>query len=145
VLHQGQTIYTRGYGHADEASHRRPDPQTIYRAGCCTNAFTATILSLLEQARRISFDGTFGSLSESFPEILDYNPNFADIFMDKIHLGDVLSHHTGLAAVPLAIRGINGNSKFLAQIPKSQPQTVIEQILPGVCPTSRMLAIMRSY
>lgn len=109
MVHQGQTIYTRGYGYADRASHRRPDPQTIYRVGCCANAFTATVLCLLEEARRVNFDGAFGDLSESFPEILNHNPNFTDKFVDEVHLEDVLSHRTGLAAVPYAIRGVNGS------------------------------------
>jgi len=64
---------------------------------------------LLEQARRVSFDGTFGSLSESFPEILEHNPEFAKNPIDQIYLGDVLSHCTGLAAAPFAIRGVNGS------------------------------------
>lgn len=64
---------------------------------------------MLEQAGRVSFDGTFGSLSESFPEILEHDSRFAEKFVDGIHLGDVLSHCTGLAAAPFAIRGVNGS------------------------------------
>lgn len=91
------------------ATRRRPDPQTIYKAACCTDAFTATVLSLLEQARRVSFDGTFGSLHESFPQILEHNPNFAAHDSKDLNLGDLLSHCTGLAAVPFALRGVNGS------------------------------------
>ena len=54
VLHQGRTIFTKGFEYATLETSRVPDHNTIYGTGCFTKALTATLLSLLEQSGRIT-------------------------------------------------------------------------------------------
>lgn len=102
VLHHGRTMFTQGFGYASKAMARVPDSRTVYSVGCCINSVAALILNLLEQAERVASDQP---LSDACSEIQKSNPKFRE----EIDLADLLSHGTGLAALPYAVRGINGS------------------------------------
>ena len=104
VLHQGRTIFTKGFGYADLETGRVPDHNTIYGTGCCTKALTKTLLSLLEQSGRI----TWGAPRSEY--LLWFRtPNSPDVDR-KANLGDVLTHSTGFAAPPFVFQGKHGSS-----------------------------------
>lgn len=102
ILHKGSSPFSVNFGFADAATGQKPDSETVYNTSCLTQSLTAITLSLLEQSGRISWDTP---ISDYLP---DFQTQHGTAFDDRAVLGDLLSHCTGLAAVPLAIRGKYG-------------------------------------
>ena len=101
VLHNGKTIYTKGFGQYNKATSQTPDAEKIYGIGSCMKAFTSTALALLCEDGKITWETP---ISHYLPEFqTPHNP----IVGKQATLLDAFSHSTGLASIPYAIMGRN--------------------------------------
>ncbi|MCA1660676.1 MAG: serine hydrolase [Novosphingobium sp.] len=82
-------VFLKGIGHADTASRRPVDPDTLFAAGSTTKAFTSFGVGLLADQGKLTFD----------TPVVEYLPRFqmADHkATELVTLRDMLSHRTGL-------------------------------------------------
>ncbi|GES63323.1 hypothetical protein ATEIFO6365_0007001000 [Aspergillus terreus] len=66
VVYHGETIYTKGFGQADEESRRVPDHDTVYTIASCTKGFTGTAIGLLVDEGKLDFDAKVAHYIPSF-------------------------------------------------------------------------------
>ncbi|MCZ6836864.1 MAG: serine hydrolase [Planctomycetota bacterium] len=92
IVKDDEIIWTRGFGLADVATQRRADENTIYGVGSTTKAFTATLLGMLVDEGKASWDDP----------VTKYLPYFdlqirSDDESAECTLRDLLSHRHGFA------------------------------------------------
>lgn len=114
-------MYTKGFGYSGIVERNSLDPQVVFNTGCMTQSLTAMTLSLMEQSGQISWDTP---LSKYLP---DFQTRQGACFDDQALLRDLLSHSTGLAAAPLAIRG-----KHSAVVAKTRDMQQVFNNLPPI-------------
>jgi len=91
VVHDGQILFTRGYGYADIDQDRPVDPmQTLFRPGSVSKLFTWTALMQQIEAGRVSLD-------DDVAKYLDYDlPPFDG---PPIRVRDLFQHTPGLSDI----------------------------------------------
>lgn len=60
VIYQGETVLQKGYGFADIASKRRPDPETVFGLASLTKSFTGLALLMLVERHKLNLDDELG-------------------------------------------------------------------------------------
>lgn len=85
VIHDGKTVFAKGYGLADVAAKIPCATNTNFRLASVTKQFTAMAVLILAERGQLSLDD---KLTKFFPEFPDYGKN--------ITLRQVLSHTSGL-------------------------------------------------
>ncbi|KAG2417188.1 hypothetical protein HFD88_008406 [Aspergillus terreus] len=103
VVYHGETIYTQGFGHADEESGRVPDEDTVYTIASCTKGFTGTAVGLLVNEGKLDFDEKVAHYTPSF--FTRNNPAVSQ----QMTVRDMLSHCSGLSPLPYEVVGKNGS------------------------------------
>lgn len=103
VVYHGETIYTQGFGHADEESGRVPDEDTVYTIASCTKGFTGTAVGLLVNEGKLDFDEKVAHYIPSF--FTRNNPAVSQ----QMTVRDMLSHCSGLSPLPYEVVGKNGS------------------------------------
>jgi CubicO group peptidase (beta-lactamase class C family) len=85
VVHNGQTVFRRGYGITDLRTLRRIDAQTNFRLASFTKQFTAACIMLLVHDGKLRYDDR---LTDIFPEFPNYGKS--------ITIRNLLNHTSGL-------------------------------------------------
>ncbi len=94
IVHDGKTIFKKGYGYADMYTGQEVDPdQSIFRIGSVSKAMTLLALTKLIDEGRVNYDD---DVTQYFPDIK--NPNN---FQEPLRIHHLLSHTTGLDQVGL--------------------------------------------
>ena len=56
AIHEGETVYKRGFGHADSGGERRVTPETLFELGSNSKAFTGLAIRQLIDEGKIMLD-----------------------------------------------------------------------------------------
>ncbi|PYD75678.1 serine hydrolase [Novacetimonas pomaceti] len=90
VVHDGQVVFSRGYGRRSEDAHsEKVDTRTLFAIGSNTKEFTTTALALLVDQGKLKWDD----------RVIDHMPEFrvADPFITRdFRISDLLTHHSGM-------------------------------------------------
>lgn len=91
VVHDGEVLFTRGYGYADVAARRPVDPmRTLFRPGSVSKLFTWTALMQQVEAGRVDLDADVNTY-------LDYEiPPFEG---RPIRVRDLMQHTPGMSDI----------------------------------------------
>ena len=89
VVEKNKIIYARGFGYLDYENKIPVTPNTLFAIGSCSKAFTTSILGILQNENKISFDESPGKY---IPEFKFYNEKMNN----SITIKDMMSHRTGL-------------------------------------------------
>lgn len=92
IIKDGQVVALRGFGVADLETQREVTPDTRFAVGSTTKAFTATLIGMLSDDGKMSFDE---SVHEHLPQFHLNDPE-ADA---QVTIRDLLCHRTGLAVL----------------------------------------------
>ncbi len=60
VIYRGETVLQKGYGFADIASRRRPDPETVFGLASLTKSFTGLAIVMLVERHKLRLDDELG-------------------------------------------------------------------------------------
>ncbi len=90
IVHDGSTVYTKGFGYRDVERKLPVDENTVFGIGSVTKSFTAALLGKLEDEGRLKLSDR---PAQYIPELKFYS-NAMD---QRIRIKDVLSHSTGLS------------------------------------------------
>src|SRR5690606_1485686 len=88
IVKDGQIVFMKGFGVTDHTSKQAVDENTVYMIGSNTKAFTATALSILQDANVLSLND---KVQQWLPEFTLNNPLAAQ----EATIVDVLSHRIG--------------------------------------------------
>ena len=102
IVKDDQVVWTRGFGLADVAAERPADETTIYAIGSTTKAFTATLIGMLADEGKASWDDP----------VTKYLPYFdlqvrSDDENAQCTLRDLLSHRHGFSRMSILWFGGN--------------------------------------
>ncbi|KAI5456153.1 beta-lactamase/transpeptidase-like protein [Mariannaea sp. PMI_226] len=103
VNYNGEKLWTKGFGLANEETGLVPNSQTVYSIGSCTKGFTGTALSLLAQRGVVDLDAPVSSKISSLET--KGNP----VVAEKMTIQDMLSHCAGLSTMPFEVAGKGGH------------------------------------
>ena len=90
IVKDGKLVFAKSYGYLEIGKSEKPDANTLYAIASNSKAFTATIIGMLVQEKKLSWDD----------KVIDYLPYF-ELFDDpwvskEITIRDLLSHRVGL-------------------------------------------------
>lgn len=89
VVEKNKVIYAKGFGYCDYEKKTPVTPNTLFAIGSCSKAFTCSILGLLNQESKLSFDA---SPREYLPGLTFFNEEMNS----QIRVRDLMCHRTGL-------------------------------------------------
>ncbi len=90
IVKDGKLVFTKSYGTIEIGNNVKPDANTLYAIASNSKAFTATILGMLVQEGKLSWD-------DKVKDYLPYFELFKDPWVSKeITMRDLLSHRVGL-------------------------------------------------
>lgn len=89
VVEGDKIIYAKGFGYSDYENKVPADANTLYAIGSSTKAFTSSLLGILREDDKLSFDD---SPSKHIPELQFFN----DEMNNNIIVKDLMRHTTGL-------------------------------------------------
>ncbi|MEI2710883.1 MAG: serine hydrolase [Chitinophagaceae bacterium] len=89
VVEKDKIVFAKGYGYKDYEKKLPVTPNTLFAIGSCTKAFTASLMGMLVEEKKVEYDKP---IREYFPELKFYN----DAMNNQITLRDVMVHRTGL-------------------------------------------------
>ncbi|MFD1061721.1 serine hydrolase [Winogradskyella litorisediminis] len=89
VVEGDKIIYAKGFGYSDFENKVPADANTLYAIGSSTKAFTSSLLGLLREDKKLSFDD---SPLKHVPELRFFN----DEMNNTIIIKDLMRHTTGL-------------------------------------------------
>jgi len=84
IVHKGKLVYSKGFGYADVAAHRKATAQTCYRVASISKTFTAIAIMQLVERNKIKLKEPIGTYLRWLPRD-----------MGKLTVGDLLSHRSG--------------------------------------------------
>jgi len=88
IVHQGELVLAKGYGHADLANGRRVDAsRTLFRPGSISKLFTWTAVMQLVEQGQLSLDANIRRYLPDFP--------LETRFDTPITLADLMAHRAG--------------------------------------------------
>jgi CubicO group peptidase (beta-lactamase class C family) len=91
VVSPDRILWLKGYGRRELGSDRPVTPETIFPLASCTKAFTATLLAMLADDGKLTWDDP---VRKHWPDF-----HLADPLADaSVTLRDLLTHRTGLAS-----------------------------------------------
>ncbi|KAK0099726.1 hypothetical protein ONS95_013380 [Cadophora gregata] len=91
VSHEGETIYSAGFGYRDREKKLAPDADTIYHVASLSKSFTAAALGILAYDKKLNLNQP---LREILPTFSQHNTT---VNAEATTL-DFLAHRTGLAS-----------------------------------------------
>ncbi|WP_412068944.1 serine hydrolase [Rubrivirga sp. IMCC43871] len=97
VVRDGETVYARGFGHADREAQLEATPDTPFYIASATKPFTALLAALLDHEGTLALDAT---LADLFPDVAFDSA----IEADAVTVRHLLSHTAGIDNGPLAFR-----------------------------------------
>lgn len=89
VVKGDQTVLTRGYGTKDLVKKEAVDEETTFQVGSTTKAFTAALIGMLVDEKKMDWDGKVTQYLTDF-ELFD------PYVSREVTLRDLLSHRTGM-------------------------------------------------
>lgn len=89
VVEKDKVIFAKGYGYKDFEKKLLVTPNTLFAIGSCTKAFTASLMGMLVDDKKIEYDKP---IRDYLPELKFYN----DAMNSQITVRDVMTHRTGL-------------------------------------------------
>lgn len=89
VVEKNKVVYAKGFGYRDYENKIPVTPNTLFAIGSCSKAFTSSVLGLLKNENKLSFDD---SPIKYIPELKFFN----DEMNNGITIRDLMSHRTGL-------------------------------------------------
>lgn len=89
VVRGDKVVFAKGYGVRDLVKNKEVDPSTIFQVGSTSKAFTAALIGMLVEEKKLSFDG---KVAEYMPEFELFDPYVSR----EVTLRDLLSHRTGM-------------------------------------------------
>ena len=96
VVKDGQVILARGFGFADVAEKRPVTDKTLFPIGSTTKAFTATLIGMLVDDGKMSWDDPVTKHIPFFDLAVRSDDDQA-----VVTIRDLLSHSTGFARMPI--------------------------------------------
>lgn len=94
VIKNKKVIWAKAFGKADKDSNIPADTNTIYRIGSITKTFTATLMMMMVEDKKISLDDP---VEKYVPEVTDM---WGYDSKHKITIKQLASHTSGLKRVP---------------------------------------------
>ena len=85
VIKDGEYIHNKGYGMANLEHDITITPDTIFRIGSVSKQFTAMLIALLEERRKLSFDD---EMKQYIPDLYNYKK--------KVTINHMIHHFSGL-------------------------------------------------
>lgn len=89
IVKDGELIFSKGYGKLEEGKETKPDKNTLYAIASNSKAFTSTLLAMLEQEGKISWND---KVVDHLPYFEIYDKNISQLVTIK----DLLTHRVGL-------------------------------------------------
>jgi CubicO group peptidase (beta-lactamase class C family) len=89
VVEKDKVIYAKGFGYKDYENKKPVTANTLFSIGSCTKAFTTSLLGILRNEDKLSFDD---KPSKYIPGFKFYNEDMDNMITIK----DMMSHRTGL-------------------------------------------------
>ncbi len=89
VVEKNKVVLLKGYGYRDLEKKLLVTEETLFAIGSCTKAFTASLLGMLAQEKKLSLDKP---VLGYFPELRFVN----DGLSEQVTVRDMMSHRTGL-------------------------------------------------
>jgi CubicO group peptidase (beta-lactamase class C family) len=133
VLHNGEMLFSQGFGVADLATNTPVTPSTSFRIGSITKPLTTIGLMQLVEAGQVDLD----------QPVVSYVPEF--IVNDQITVRQLLSHSSGLgdAAIPYGRTDVAALQDYVASlVPASAfapPGTLFSYSNPGFNTVGRII------
>ena len=117
VVKDGGVVFARGFGFSDLDAQKKVDARTLFAIGSTTKAFTATLVGMLVDEGKMSWEDP---VEQHVPEfVLDVR---SDDKAAKATIRDALSHRTGFTRMGLLwAAGTVPRKDFLAQASKARP------------------------
>ena len=89
VVRDGEVVYLKGHGVREAGGDRSVTPDTVFPLASCTKAFTTTILAMLVDEGKMSWDDPVRKHLDWF--------HLSDPLADRdVTLRDLVTHRTGL-------------------------------------------------
>ncbi len=118
IIKDNKVIFSRGFGYRDIAGKQPVTPQTLFRIGSCTKAFTATAIAQQVDKKKLEWEEA----------IIKKIPGFKlhdQWATQEANITDLLAHRSGLGRHDLLTHGACLNAEEIRQrlpkIPLSQP------------------------
>ncbi|MCA9705785.1 MAG: serine hydrolase [Myxococcales bacterium] len=120
VVQDDQVVFAEGFGLADLATGREATPETLFAVGSTTKAFTATLVAMMVDEGKLSWDD---EISRYVPElVLRPRPAKEGDPPPPVTLRDVLCHRTGFTRMSLLwASGALPTSEVLAKASNAEP------------------------
>jgi len=84
IVHRGKLVYSKGFGYADVAAHRKATAQTCYRIASISKTFTAIAIMQLVERKKLKLKEPIGTYLPWLPR--DFR---------KLTVDELLSHKSG--------------------------------------------------
>ncbi len=89
VVEKNKVVYAKGFGYRDYENKKPVTPNTLFAIGSCSKAFTSSLLGILRNDNKVTFDEKPATY---IPELKFFND---DMNLD-ITIKDLMTHRTGL-------------------------------------------------
>jgi CubicO group peptidase (beta-lactamase class C family) len=122
VVDKNHVIYSKGFGYRDMDKKLPVTPNTLFAIGSCTKAFTASIVGMLDQQKKVELDKPVHTY---LPNLQFYNAGMTD----NITLRDMMSHRTGLPRHDLSwyLFTTSSRDSILQRIQYQEPSAGIKE------------------
>ena len=100
VVRDGKLVLAHGFGLADLENQRPVTPDTLFCIGSTTKAFTATLVGMLADEGKLSFDDPVTRFLPWF-QLPIQGPSDTTRAPDSVTLRDLLAHRTGFGRMDL--------------------------------------------
>lgn len=122
VVEKDKVIYAKGFGYSDLENQIVADENTLYAIGSCTKAFTSSILGLLRDENKLSFDD---NPRKYLPELEFYN----DELNNNVIIKDLMAHRTGIPRHDLSWYFFPADSReeYIKRLKYQEPFTGLRQ------------------
>lgn len=95
IVKDDRVIFARGFGFADLEAHKSVTPATLFAIGSTTKAFTATLVGMLADERKLAFDDPVTKALPWFTLPIQARAG------EVVTLRDLLSHRTGFVRMDM--------------------------------------------
>ena len=119
ILHEGELVWTKGFGAADLSAGNRPNGQTIARVGSITKTFTATAIMQLRDRGLLGLDDPVTAHLPEFGKVLETRGRVADVTLRRM-----MTHYSGLstetALISWGAEEFPGRAEVLGALPQTE-------------------------
>jgi CubicO group peptidase (beta-lactamase class C family) len=96
IVREGKIIFSEGFGYRDIQNKKPVTPKTLFGIGSCSKAFTAMLLAMLADEKKVDFDRP---VREYYPLLKLYDPYVTE----HLTIKDILSHRSGIPRYDMAM------------------------------------------